>query len=133
MKPCPCGSSKNYSLCCAVFIKGEALPPTPETLMRSRYTAYTQANIGYIVKTMKKKAAKNFNAQKAFSWATKSKWLGLRVIKTFMDSENPKKGFVEFIAEYNLNNKKHALHEISEFHFEKDTWYYVDGTSTSQK
>jgi SEC-C motif-containing protein len=114
-----------------MFISSEALPPTPEALMRSRYTAYTQANISYIMKTMKKKAAKNFDAQKAFAWAKNSKWLGLVVMKTFMDPENPKRGFVEFIAGYELDNKKQSLHEISEFHLEKDAWYYVDGIHDS--
>ena len=127
MEYCPCGSNKNYSLCCGIFINGPSLPPTPEALMRSRYTAYTQANIGYIIKTMKGKATKHFDANTALNWAKKSKWLGLTIIEASKVTDNDKKGFVEFIAEYELNGKKQCLHERSEFHRQKNNWYYVNG------
>src|SRR5262249_12642121 len=48
---CPCQSGQNLDQCCGPFIAGEAFPETAEQLMRSRYTAYTQANLGYIKKT----------------------------------------------------------------------------------
>ena len=37
--------------------------------MRSRYTAYTEANIGYIQRTMKAPALSRFNAESAKVWA----------------------------------------------------------------
>lgn len=129
MELCPCGSSKNYSECCGLFIQGTSLPPTPEALMRSRYTAYSQANIGYIIKTMKGKASKYFNAVDALKWTRKCNWLGLTIISAPQPNENDKKGFVEFIAEYGLNGKKQSLHEISEFRYEKGVWYYIKGNS----
>ena len=48
MNVCVCGSMKNSELCCAQYIDGEESAPTAESLMRSRYTAYTQGNIDYI-------------------------------------------------------------------------------------
>lgn len=127
MELCPCGSNKNYSTCCGIFIEGESLPPNPESLMRSRYTAYTKANMGYIIKTMRGKAAKDFNARKAQQWAKKSKWLSLTIIEAIPITENDKKGFVEFIAQYELNGKQQSIHEVSEFHYQKGIWYYVNG------
>ena len=50
---CPCGSGKPLSACCGPYLEGKEDPPTPEALMRSRYTAYTQGNLDYIEKTMK--------------------------------------------------------------------------------
>ena len=37
---CPCGGA-SYASCCGPYIAGDALPPTAEALMRSRYTAFT--------------------------------------------------------------------------------------------
>ncbi|MBC7184532.1 MAG: zinc chelation protein SecC, partial [Marinobacter sp.] len=36
---CPCGSGKSYRECCRLFHEGEPAP-SPEALMRSRYTAF---------------------------------------------------------------------------------------------
>ena len=55
---CPCCSSKEYDDCCSKFISGAAVPTTPEELMRSRYTAFTKANVDYIFKTMRGAALK---------------------------------------------------------------------------
>lgn len=126
MEFCPCGSNKTYSTCCSTFIEDGSLPPSPESLMRSRYTAYTKANIGYIIKTMRGKAAKGFDAQKAQQWAKKAKWLSLTIIKATPVAENDKKGFVEFIAQYELDENQQSIHEVSEFHRYKDIWYYTN-------
>jgi len=130
MKNCPCGTEKNYFDCCGAFISNQKIPSTPEKLMRSRYTAYTQANIDYIANTMKSFAAENFDAEAARVWAKKIKWAGLDVVKTSHDST---KGMVEFFAHYYSNNKKHELHEISEFHFEEGRWFYVNGTQFNER
>ncbi len=47
---CPCHSLKPYEKCCKTFINEVVFPQSPEQLMRSRYTAYTQANMDYIEK-----------------------------------------------------------------------------------
>ncbi len=49
--PCPCGSNKEFTDCCARYIHGSETAPTAEALMRSRYTAYTLQNEAYILKT----------------------------------------------------------------------------------
>ncbi|SRR5579883_3498066 len=124
MKNCPCGSGKIYSDCCGIFISGQKMPSTPEELMRSRYTAYTQANIDYISRTMKSPAADGFDAHAASAWAKRVKWIKLDVVKTVLNGE---KGFVEFRAYFNEKNKKCVIHELSEFHQIEGTWFYVDG------
>jgi len=50
-KRCPCGSGHAYSACCGRFIDQGLLPQTAEQLMRSRYTAFTQANEPYLLAT----------------------------------------------------------------------------------
>lgn len=124
MVHCPCGSGKYNNDCCDRFIKAQQLPVTPEELMRSRYTAYTQANIDYIIATMKSPAADQFDAKTAKKWAQQTVWIKLEVLKTSIQETI---GFVEFIAHFSLNNKKQFIHELSQFHLENGKWYYVDG------
>lgn len=126
MKPCPCTSGRSYSDCCGKFISGKAPAPTSEALMRSRYTAYTQADMDYIERTMKGKALEGFNKQDVMRWASGVKWLGLDVIDALEESP---KGWVEFKAHFLQGNQKQILHERSEFLLEGGCWYYIDGTS----
>lgn len=123
--PCPCGSAKTYESCCGQYIEHDISAPTPEALMRSRYTAYSIANIDYIVKTMTGNAAKNFNYQEAKNWATQVQWLRLEVKSSSIDQHNSHKGFVEFKAFYTVNDKEFCLHENSEFIFQQEQWFYI--------
>lgn len=123
-KICPCGSQKDYLNCCGNFITGETIPPTPEALMRSRYTAYSEINIDYIQKTMKEPAALNFNKEETEKWAKQVKWLGLKVIDSQFDNLQ---GTVEFMADYSYQGKKLCLHEVSEFKKENGQWFYTKG------
>lgn len=127
MTSCYCFSEKAYQNCCEPYLINKQKPSTPEQLMRARYTAYAQGNIDYIMSTMKGEAAKDFNIDAAKIWAKKAKWLALEVVKASAIDIDAKVGFVEFLAHYLFDNKKYFIHEISEFHFEEDTWFYVDG------
>lgn len=122
---CLCGSQKTYALCCKSYIDMQQTPETPEQLMRSRYSAYSQAKIEYIQKTMKGKASMAFNAAEARDWSQKITWIELQVIQSYL--ETPDKGFVEFIAHYMEQNQIKSMHELSEFHKENNAWFYVDG------
>jgi SEC-C motif-containing protein len=92
--------------------------------MRSRYTAYTQANIDYIANTMQGPASHGFDAKEALSWAKAVKWLGLDVVTSSHDGDQ---GTVEFIANYSHDGLTHRLHEISQFHRVDNQWYYIEG------
>lgn len=78
---CKCGNNKNYLECCGIYINGMKLPETPEQLMRSRYTAYTMANIEYIVKTMQGKPLRGFNAKEVALWSQNVVWQKLVVTR----------------------------------------------------
>ena len=122
---CPCGSGKTYSDCCEPFILKRQNPKTPEQLMRSRYTAYTQVNIDYIADTMCGPAAVNFDPNASKQWAEDAKWVGLSIVNVSDVKDN--KGYVEFIARYKQRGKMDAIHENSEFHFIEGRWFYVNG------
>lgn len=126
MHSCPCDSDKSYSECCEPYISGNKIPETPEELMRSRYTAYAQANTDYIGQTMKGPAAVGFDAEHAKQWSKQIQWQSLKVIRS---DYKDKEGMVEFIATYLVNGNKDFIYEISAFYREDNRWYYVDGTT----
>lgn len=124
---CPCGSQRQYLLCCGQYLSSHTLPSTPEALMRSRYTAYTRGDISYISATMQGKPHLHFNAKETEKWAMSVHWLGLRVIQVFYHETDPCMGFVEFKTSYIQQDILRVIHEISQFQFIKDRWFYVDG------
>ena len=123
MTDCPCGSKKRYEGCCGPYIENKALPPTPEALMRSRYTAYTKADMDYIQKTMKGKVLREFNPKDAMQWAISSQWQSLEI----MNAPEPENdvGYVTFVAHFMADNEPQAHYEHSEFHKMDGRWYYV--------
>ena len=129
MSICPCGSSHDYLECCGLYIDKGYLPLSPETLMRSRYTAYTMANIAYIKNTMCGKMLLNFNEFEARQWSTTIIWMGLQVLQHRYDGVD--KGFVEFIASYLDKEQLRKIHEISEFIKIDDKWFYSDGVQSA--
>jgi len=124
---CPCGSNKKFNDCCGQYINDLAIAPTAETLMRSRYSAYSLAKIDYIVNTMRAPATNGFDPVDTKRWAEQSKWLGLKVVNTKEGQATDNRGWVEFIARYELNAKTQSMHERSEFHKIDGRWYYVSG------
>jgi SEC-C motif domain protein len=125
MTKCPCDSQKKYSSCCEPFITGKQKPETPEALMRSRYTAYTMANIDYIKKTMCDNALIGFQEINAKRWAKRVHWIKLDVFDSII--ENPNTGFVEFEASFVDGSYLKSIHERSQFIHKEDHWYYVNG------
>lgn len=128
---CPCGSDKTYATCCALYLESNRNPPSPEALMRSRYTAYSLANIDYIKKTMRGKPLNGFNEEEARHWAREATWVGLRILKAEKASE--KIGYVEFIAQFMEGDQINSIHETSEFHCNEGIWFYVDGIQKPHK
>lgn len=126
MKQCPCGTGKKYGACCGRYIQNGELAPTPELLMRSRYSAYVEKEFGYIIKTMVDPALSVYQ-QSNNRDADTIKWLGLTVLNTSIDATNPAIGYVEFVAKFAHPLGQSVIHEKSIFHLMEGIWYYVDG------
>jgi SEC-C motif-containing protein len=118
---CPCGSTKNYADCCAPYIEHGVLPSTAEALMRSRYTAYTRLNEGYLLATWHPSTRPS---ALGLADEAKTQWLGLQVKRHESSHEQ---AVVEFVARYKVNGKAHRLHEVSQFVREEGRWFYVNG------
>ncbi|CCE03537.1 YchJ family protein [Bradyrhizobium sp. STM 3809] len=126
--PCPCGSPLPFDRCCDRYLRGDASPPTAEALMRSRYTAYTRGDIGYIAATLAADQRGAFDAVAAQAWATRATWLGLRIVSTTRGTESDQDGVVSFVATYREGGKTIAHHEVSQFRRDDDgAWRFVAG------
>lgn len=124
MNQCPCKSNKAYLDCCGKYIEDKAIPQSPEALMRSRYTAYSLADMDYIKKTMQGKPLLGFNEPEAKQWAMSVLWLGLEVVRRFSKEAQHD---VEFVATYLDKGTLKSIHEISQFHCIDGAWFYIDG------
>lgn len=127
MIQCPCGSRKEYLNCCGLLIDKKNNATNPEALMRSRYTAYTKAEIDYIKETMRGKPLQNFNEMEAMQWAKGVIWTGLEVLASYLDESDENLGYVEFIASFQEQGKKQAIHELSKFQCIEGQWFYIEG------
>ncbi len=119
---CPCGSNEKYTDCCGRYLHGGEAAPTAETLMRSRYTAYTLGREDYLLATWHRSTRP---ASLELASEPRSKWLGLEVVRH--EQPNQDHAVVEFVARYKVSGRAHRLHEISSFVCEAKRWFYVDG------
>lgn len=127
MKNCPCGSGKVYNECCGLYISGKAKAPTAEALMRSRYSAYAEHEIDYIINTCVHRDKDKIDYQSTRDWSEKSTWLGLKIISTEKGSVSDSEGAVEFEAVYEQNGLKDIHHEKAKFKKQGSEWLYDEG------
>jgi len=127
MKNCPCGSGRAYSACCELYIRGKAKAPTAEALMRSRYSAYVEHEIDYIINTCVRRGEEDIDYKSTSDWSRQSKWLGLKIISTAKGGITDNEGTVEFEATYEKDGLRDIHHETGKFKKEKDEWLYVEG------
>ncbi len=125
--PCPCGSDKLFKECCAIIIDDHAKALTAQQLMRSRYTAYTQASNEYLME----------------SWAPETRpteldvedpsmqWLGLDIEECEQGERGDTTGTVTFTARFLSSGHHCKIHEQSRFIRRDNLWYYLDGKSDS--
>jgi len=124
-EPCPCGREAAGKLlvfqrCCGQYLDHfDSIPaPDPESLMRSRYSAFVLERERYLLDTWcpaHRPTSLEFDSQ--------TKWLGLSIkSKKMLDAQH---GVVEFVARYRLNGRATRLHENSLFECQSGRWFYV--------
>jgi SEC-C motif-containing protein len=132
---CPCGGTA-FATCCGPYLAGDAIPPTAEQLMRSRYTAYTRGDEAYLRATWH---PSTLPAGPIVDPDDKLQWLGLEVKSALRLRqrkanlpETPDSDIVEFVARYKVGGRAHRLHEVSRFVREHGAgvarWFYLDGS-----
>jgi len=114
LTPCPCGTGQLYAACCGRFHDG-APAPTPETLMRSRYSAYALGLEDYVFRTWHPRTRPS-----DLSLDVATTWVGLEVLRASGE-------VVEFRARFRSPRGEGAIHETSRFEQRGGRWVYVDG------
>ena len=113
-QPCFCGGGDSYSLCVAHF---------PEQLMRSRYSAYHEQEVDYLIMTTHPSKRHLQDRYELAESVKQTEWLGLKIIKSKPVAEAETVGHVEFVAFFRKTNVE-QLHEVSEFVKENNRWYW---------
>lgn len=127
-KICPCGSSLPYSSCCEHYHLGTALAETAEKLMRSRYSAFVNQNIDYLLKTHHPSQQAANERESLSQSISQTLWLGLHIRETTQGTPNDETGTVEFVAEYKVaSGSAGLLCEKSNFIKEDGVWFYLNG------
>ncbi|MBE0489990.1 MAG: YchJ family protein [Halomonas sp.] len=116
---CPCGSGQSLAQCCGRFHAGEPAP-TPEALMRSRYSAFALDLTGYLLESWH---ASTRPAELAPDPTTR--WLRLEVLESGEEGDS---GQVHFRATFREGRRFAVLEEASRFLREAGRWYYLDGS-----
>jgi SEC-C motif-containing protein len=124
---CPCGSGLTHTDCCEPIISGRKEAFTAQALMRSRYVAFTQANIDYLMRSHSSKKRPVKERKSIEKWAKSVTWVGLTIINTQAGETTDEQGYVEFKAIYMEDGKLRQIHEKSLFHCENQKWVYVSG------
>ena len=136
---CPCGGP-SYASCCGPLIAGATIAASAETLMRSRYSAYTLGQEAYLRATWHPSTCP---PEALIGEGEKVQWLGLEVKSAALRlrkrnangedeaGEQQDRDSVEFVARYKIGGRAHRLHEVSRFVREDGRWFYLDGSFPS--
>ena len=127
---CPCGSGRAFDECCGPFLSGAAAAPTPEALMRSRYTAYAVGDDAYVLATWDEatRPAVLFEEGEA-----RPKWILLRVTDAKPVAEGADTGEVTFTATARTSQGAMRLSERSLFQRKDGRWLYVRALEPDEK
>ena len=118
---CPCGSGKPLTDCCARWFVAHNAPDA-ESLMRSRYTAYSLGMVDYLLATWhESKRPSNLELEEDM------RWIGLKIVDRQAGKPGDDRGVVQFIARYKATNGcAGRMEERSRFVFEQGRWFYLD-------
>jgi len=126
MTQCPCGSDRALDACCGPIIDG-APAPSPEAMMRSRYSAYVLGDTAHLENSLAPEARRDFDMAATENWAKSVEWQGLSILSTSGGTDRDEFGRVEFSARFRQDGADHTHHEDSRFRRQDGTWLYVDG------
>lgn len=115
---CPCGSALPLAECCGRYHQGEAAP-SPEALMRSRYSAFALGLTDYLRETWHPSTRP---ASLAADDVTR--WRRLEILD---HDEEGDRGRVHFRATFQEGRRWGVLEEASRFVREDGRWVYLDG------
>lgn len=143
IEPCRCGSGQAYDTCCGCLHRGESVAPTPEALMRSRYSAFAHCDTEYLLTTWHPSTRPpELELDPAVEWrrldildadADGNARVDADTGRDRATAADGDTGEVEFRAYWRIlpapgrARDGGVLHERSRFVCERGRWYYLDG------
>ncbi len=126
--PCPCHSGAKHRSCCGPFHEG-APAPTPEALMRSRYSAYALGKTGYLMDTTDPDGPhaqedRGVWARELAEFARRTRFVGLEINGSGSTGDD---GWVSFRAILTQGRRDASFAERSRFVRRDGRWLYVSG------
>jgi SEC-C motif-containing protein len=100
--------------------------------MRSRYSAYVEHEIDYIINTCVRRGKDDIDYKSTRDWSEQSNWLGFKIISVEKGGSTDTEGTVEFEASYMRDGLKDVHHEKAKFKKEEQgsQWLYDEGHIT---
>jgi SEC-C motif-containing protein len=127
---CPCGSELSLTECCLPLIQGKRQARTAEELLRSRYTAFTQSAVDYILETHHSKTRGDVKREEIEDWSKNSEWRGLKVVQVEAGKAEDTQGTIAFCATYRAksgeNTEEQEHWEQALFEKEGGQWKFLD-------
>lgn len=96
--------------------------------MRSRYSAYTVEDLGYLLGTHDPATVDSVDPKVMANWAKKASFERLEILEVENGGVADDEGIVEFVARYTQDGTAFSHHERSRFRKTKNRWYYVHGS-----
>ena len=124
MDACPCGSGRELTDCCLPIIRRERKAPNAEALMRSRYTAFTRAEVDWILDSHHPDTVEEVDRDDIEQWATTADWMGLRIRGTEAGGEDDDEGIVDFRARYRVQGQQVDHVERASFRRHEGEWKF---------
>lgn len=124
--PCHCGSGSHYRDCCEPFVLLKAYPPTAEALMRSRYSAFCERQVDYLLHTRHPSHRAQDSRESLRASQDTTQWRSLRILSA---TQRGDEGEAEFVAFYTSPTESPGqIRERSQFRRDGRQWYYLTGT-----
>lgn len=118
---CPCLSGEQYGQCCAPLHLGDAVAPTAERLMRSRYSAFAVGDTEYLLASWHESTR-----PASLELEEDARFFRLDILATTRGGMLDTEGTVEFVAYSRADGAVARQHEVSRFVREHRRWYYLD-------
>lgn len=123
---CPCGRDLPYNDCCGPMHRGERIADTAETLMRSRYAAFSRGEVDYLIRTWHPEKQGELDRRSLEEDGKSLRWTGLKIVDVVDGGPADTTGIVEFEASYATPTTSGVMRERSRFIKIAGAWYYVD-------
>lgn len=124
---CPCGNKLDLDACCGPYLSGTLPAPTAAALMRSRYTAYLEGAVDYLITTTAPESRPTIDRAALAAYCRTLRGVSLRITETTGGGPRDDTGFVTFEATLKTDGRKFTQRERSRFTRHEGRWVYVDG------